>query len=54
MDPDVAPHPTAAWLCWGIERGLAEVGRADGGQDPERWLTALTDLIWNTLYRNVR
>jgi AcrR family transcriptional regulator len=54
VDPDVDPDPIADWLCWMIERGLAEVARPDGGIDLERWLTSLTDIIWSTLYRGTR
>jgi TetR/AcrR family transcriptional regulator, ethionamide resistance regulator len=52
--PDVDPDATAAWLCWMFERGLAELGRPGSPFELERWLTALTDIIWNTLYRSVR
>jgi AcrR family transcriptional regulator len=54
VNADVDPDATADCLCWMIERGLREVGRPDSAHDPERWLTALTDVIWNTLYRGTR
>jgi len=54
VNGDLDPDATADWLCWMMERGLREVGRPDSGVDPERWLTALTDVIWNTLYRGTR
>lgn len=54
VDPDVDPDPIADWLCWMIERGLAEVARPGGGVELERWLTSLTDIIWSTLYRGTR
>jgi len=54
VNPEVDPDATAAWLCWMFERGLAEIARPDAEQVLERWLTALTDIIWSTLYRGVR
>jgi AcrR family transcriptional regulator len=54
VNPNVDPDATAAWLCWMIERGLAELARPGGEQNPDRWVTALTDIIWSTLYRGMR
>jgi AcrR family transcriptional regulator len=54
VNPDVDPDATAAWLCWMMERGLREIARPGTEVDADRWLTALTDIIWSTLYRGTR
>jgi TetR/AcrR family transcriptional regulator, ethionamide resistance regulator len=51
--PDLDPRRTAAWICWMIERGLNYIGRPGHGRELEDWLTGLTGLVWNTLYRKV-
>jgi len=47
------PRPTAAWMCWMIERGLSYIGRPGHAEELENWLTGLTGIVWNTLYRSV-
>jgi TetR/AcrR family transcriptional regulator, ethionamide resistance regulator len=47
------PRRTAAWMCWMIERGLNYIGRPGHEAELESWLTGLTGLVWNTLYREV-
>lgn len=44
---------TAAWMCWMIERGLSHIGRPGHEAELEGWLTGLTGIVWNTLYRGV-
>jgi hypothetical protein len=40
-------------MCWMIERGLNYIGRPGHEAELESWLTGLTGLVWNTLYREV-
>ena len=47
------PRRTAAWMCWMIERGLNYIGRPGRESELESWLTGLTGIVWNTLYREV-
>lgn len=46
---DLDPAAAAAWLTWGFERGLSQLGAPHAEQDPERVLTAMTDLLWKAL-----
>jgi AcrR family transcriptional regulator len=53
-DPALDPERTARWLIWMIERGLYQlVGGADG-EEVERELDALTDIIWRVLYLSAK
>jgi hypothetical protein len=47
------PRRTAGWMCWMIERGLGYIGRPGHEKGLESWLTGLTGIVWNTLYRKV-
>ena len=47
------PRRTAAWMCWMIERGQNHIGRPGNERELESWLTGLTGIVWNTLYRRV-
>jgi AcrR family transcriptional regulator len=53
VTPELDPRRTAAWLCWMIERGLNYIGRPGNESELEDWLTGLTGIVWNTLYRRV-
>lgn len=50
----VRPRLAAQWLCWMFERGLYEVAADPDADSLERTLDAVTALIWNALYRDVR
>lgn len=50
--PEVDAEPTAQWLCWMFERGLYEVAGQPDDQDLQDMLTAVTDVVWNVLYRD--
>jgi TetR/AcrR family transcriptional regulator, ethionamide resistance regulator len=45
---DLDAGRVALWLDWMSERGLSELGRP-GLEDPERAVTALTDIYWKAL-----
>jgi AcrR family transcriptional regulator len=46
LDPD----RTAAWLTWMAERGLNQLVADASEKESELLVTALTDIVWNTLY----
>lgn len=46
--PSLDADRAALWLDWMAERGLSELGRP-GAEDPERAVTALTDIFWKAL-----
>jgi AcrR family transcriptional regulator len=49
-DPELDARRTAQWIIWMIERGLYQfVGAADG-DEVERLLDALTDIVWRVIY----
>lgn len=48
---EVDPDPTAGWLVWMVERGLYQQVRVAKPRAVNREVDALTDIIWNTLYR---
>jgi TetR/AcrR family transcriptional regulator, ethionamide resistance regulator len=39
----------ALWLDWMAERGLSELG-GGGAEDPDRAVTALTDIVWKAVH----
>jgi AcrR family transcriptional regulator len=41
---------TATWIMWMFERGLQQLVSVSGPADQARQLTALTDILWRTLY----
>ena len=49
---DVDPGPTAEWLCWMFERGLYEIAGLEDDDRLEPMVEAVTDLLWNILYRD--
>jgi AcrR family transcriptional regulator len=50
-DTTLDANRTARWLIWMIERGLYQlIGGADG-DETERLLDALTDIVWRVIYR---
>ncbi|NMO01432.1 TetR/AcrR family transcriptional regulator [Gordonia sp. TBRC 11910] len=49
--PDVDPEPTAGWIVWMVERGLYQQVRVAKPRMVQRNVDALTDIIWQTLYR---
>jgi TetR/AcrR family transcriptional regulator, ethionamide resistance regulator len=54
VEPELDPQRTAAWLTWMAERGLYQLVAPAGPAATERLLDALTDIVWNTLYRGTR
>jgi AcrR family transcriptional regulator len=54
VNPDLDPEVSAEWLCWMFERGLYEIAGVTDEHALDAMLDALTGLIWNTLYRDVR
>jgi TetR/AcrR family transcriptional regulator, ethionamide resistance regulator len=51
LDADLDANRTAQWLIWMIERGLYQlIDRADG-DETERLLDTLTDIVWRVIYR---
>ena len=54
VSEEIDPEPTAAWLCWMIERGDNEISKPGSTLRVDLWLDALTAIIWNTLYRAER
>jgi hypothetical protein len=54
VNPTVNPDASARWLCWMFERGLYEIAGEPDDQALEAMLAALTGLIWNALYRDIR
>ena len=42
---------TAQWLIWMIERGLYQLIDGADGDETERLLDALTDIVWRVIYR---
>ncbi len=49
----VDAHHAAGWLTWMTERGLGRLVAPASGEARERLVRALTDVVWNTLYRDV-
>jgi TetR/AcrR family transcriptional regulator, ethionamide resistance regulator len=49
-DPELDAGRTARWLIWMIERGLYQTVGAADGDEVERQLDALTDIIWRVVY----
>ena len=50
-DTALDANRTARWLIWMIERGLYQlIGGADG-DETERLLDTLTDIVWRVIYR---
>jgi TetR/AcrR family transcriptional regulator, ethionamide resistance regulator len=50
-DTTLDANRTARWLIWMIERGLYQlIGGADG-DETDRLLDALTDIVWRVIYR---
>ncbi len=47
---DLDPEAVGLWLTWGIERGLMQLSLRDDDGDPERMVTAMTDLVWKALH----
>jgi TetR/AcrR family transcriptional regulator, ethionamide resistance regulator len=54
VDPDLDPQTDAPWLCWMLERGLYDITVNPNEHEIDEMLTAITMLIWNALYRDVR
>jgi AcrR family transcriptional regulator len=54
VNPDLDPEVSAEWLCWMFERGLYEIAGVSDERTLDAMLEALTGLIWNALYRDVR
>jgi AcrR family transcriptional regulator len=54
VSSDVDPRMTAQWLCWMFERGLYEIAVQPDAVVTEPMLDAVTSLVWNALYRDVR
>jgi hypothetical protein len=54
VDERLDPEMTAAWLTWMAERGLYQLVAPARGAEPDRLLTSLTDITWNTLYAGTR
>jgi TetR/AcrR family transcriptional regulator, ethionamide resistance regulator len=50
VDPDLDAPRIAAWLTWMIERGLYQFAGAATKAKSEKYLSAMTDIVWNTLY----
>ncbi|MGQ4618651.1 TetR family transcriptional regulator [Nocardia sp. R7R-8] len=46
----IDPGPTAGWLVWMLERGLYQQIRVAPAAEVQRHTTALTEIIWSTLY----
>lgn len=49
IDAAIDPEPTAAWLMWMSEGGLARLVSGAGPADRARLHAALTDIFWNGL-----
>lgn len=49
--PDVDPEPTAGWIVWMVERGLYQQIRVASPAMVRRHVDALTEIIWQSLYR---
>jgi AcrR family transcriptional regulator len=54
VDPELDPERTAAWLTWMAERGLYQLVAPATAAEVQPQLTALTDIVWNTLYAPTR
>jgi AcrR family transcriptional regulator len=53
ISTEVDAHHAAGWLTWMTERGLGRLVAPASGESRERLVRALTDVVWNTLYRDV-
>jgi AcrR family transcriptional regulator len=48
---DLDPATASEWLVWMFERGLSQLGGGQSELEPERIVTALTDIVWKSLHR---
>jgi TetR/AcrR family transcriptional regulator, ethionamide resistance regulator len=51
---EIDADTTATWLAWMLSRGSHELIKPAGPAQFEKRLTALTDILWRTLYAGVR
>ena len=54
VHPDLDPEPTAVWITWMGERGLHQAVRRADPDATETLTAALTEVIWNVLYKDTR
>ena len=52
--PDLDAKRTAQWLTWMTERGLNQLVRGANDAEVGRLTTALTAIVWNTLYDGMK
>ena len=50
---ELDPKRTAEWLTWMTERGCYQLLPKASKAELDKLLTALTDVVWNTLYAQV-
>ena len=48
--PDADPVYTSAWLTWMAERGMGQVVAKAPGEDLERVVRAISQIVWRSLY----